>query len=129
MTDVDAADTGALRTALIDSLVAARDAERDVLASLKPAARETAAADGGWSPKDIQAHVSAWRQRQTDRLTALREGREAPELVADETDALNATIHAERVDWSWDAVVADADATAAALIGEVERIDDPNSGR
>lgn len=122
--DDDATDVPALRAALIDSLRAARDAERDVFASMIPAARDTPASDGGWSPNDVQAHVSAWRQRQTDRLVALREGRDAPELVAGETDALNATIQAARADWSWERVVADADATTAALIGEVEQIAD-----
>ncbi len=48
---------------------------------MTPAAREAAAPDGGWSAKDIQAHLSAWRQRQTDRMVALREERDASELA------------------------------------------------
>lgn len=123
MRDLDATADG-FRAALIDSLRATRDTERTVLAAMAPAAREAEAPDGGWSAKDIQAHLSAWRQRQTDRMVALREQREASELAGTETDAINAELHAERADWSWDRIVGDADATTSALIAEVERADD-----
>jgi hypothetical protein len=50
----------------------------------------------------------------------MREGREEPALASTETDEVNAIFHAERVDWAWDRVVADADATAEALVAEVD---------
>ncbi len=109
-----------LRAGLIEGLRAARAAERDVLAALDPAARERSASDGGWSPKDIQAHLSAWKRRQVDRLAAGREGRDEPALAATETDDINAIFHAERADWSWARVEADADTTTDDLIAEVE---------
>jgi hypothetical protein len=120
MTDPDPAAND-LRSALVAGLRAGRDAERHILAALAPVERDASAADGGWSPKDVQAHLSAWRSRQVERLVASREGREAPALEAPETDDMNAIFHARRAAWSWDEVVADADASADALIAEVDR--------
>ncbi len=119
MTEPDARPTD-LRADLIDGLRASRSTEREIFAALDPAERETPAAGGGWSAKDVQAHLSAWRQRQVERLVALREGREEPALASTETDEINAIFHAERADWAWDRVVADAEATTEALIEAIE---------
>jgi hypothetical protein len=108
-----------LRAGLIDGLNAARATEREILDAIDPDDRDRAGIDGGWSAKDIQAHLGAWRRRQVDRMAASREGREEPALAATETDEVNAIFHAERARWSWDQVVADADATTADLIAEI----------
>jgi hypothetical protein len=123
MTDHDA-PTLDLREGLIDGLLAARAAERGILAVLDPDVRDTPAADGGWSPKDIQAHLSAWRRHQADRFAARREGRDEPQVPAAETDEANAIYHAERADWTWDEVLADADAASDALIAEIRAASD-----
>jgi DinB family protein len=119
-----------LREGLAEGLAAARAAEREVLDAIADEDRHRPAVDGGWSPKDIQAHLAAWRRRQVERLAAAREGREEPTLPAVETDEVNAVFHAQRADWPWDQVVADADATMADLIAEVraasaETLDEP----
>src|SRR5262245_30101105 len=108
-----------LRSDLIDGLQAARATEREILDASDPDDRDRSGVDGGWSAKDVQAHLGAWRRRQVDRMAATREGREEPALAATETDEINAIFHAERARWSWDAVVADADATTADLIAEI----------
>jgi hypothetical protein len=108
----------ALRTGLIDTLQAARAAESDVLAALDPAVRDAPAPDGGWGPKDTQAHLSAWRGRMAERLRALRAGTDEPTEV--ESDEMNAILHAERAGWSWDQIATDADADADDLIAEIE---------
>jgi hypothetical protein len=113
-------DVSALRAGLIEAIRVSRAAEREIFAAVGPVERDEPAADGGWSPKDIQAHLSAWRQRQTDRLVALREGRDEPVFAATETDEINAIFHAERADWPWERVETDADATAEALIAEID---------
>jgi hypothetical protein len=115
----DPTDPTDLRDGLIEGLLAARATEREIFETLDAAAQVAPGPDGGWSPKDVQAHLSAWRQRQVDRSVALREGLEEPALAATETDAINAIFHAQRADWSWDRVIADADATTAALVAEV----------
>jgi len=113
-----------LRAGLIDGLRAARSVERAILDAMDPAERDAPAADGGWSAKDIQAHLSAWRRHQADRLAARRTGVEAEDIPAAETDATNAVIHAERARWSWDQVLADSTAATELLIAEVEVADD-----
>ena len=113
-----------LRTSLIEGLRLARAAEREIFAALDPSARDAAGSDRAWSAKDELAHLSAWRRRQVDRMAAVREGRtEAPSPEV-EIDALNAILHAERADWTWERVDADATATAEALIGEIAAADD-----
>ena len=114
-TDMNAAG---LRAGLIAAVQAARAAERDVLAALDPDGRDAPAPDGGWSPKDVQAHLNAWKGRTVDRLRALRIG--ANEPIEVETDEANAKFHAERVGWSWPEVIADADASTDELITEIE---------
>ena len=108
-----------LRAGLIEALEETRSVEREVFAALGTADRVGPGADGGWSNKDILAHLSAWRQRQADKLGARREGRaDAPDSGA-AIDEINAGIHAERAGWPWDRIVADAESTAEALMSEV----------
>lgn len=115
---------GALRAGLVDVLLEARALEREVLGALPPIERDSPPADGGWSAKDIQAHLSAWRRHQAERLAALHDGRARSDVPAAETDALNAAIHAERADWTWERVVADADDATDRLIAEIRAADD-----
>jgi len=111
-----------LRAGLVAGIRAARAAERDVFAAFEPGVRDAPGADGGWSPKDVQAHLNAWKGRTVDRLRALRIG--ANEPIEVETDEANAKFHAERVAWSWPEVVADADASTDELIAEIEAAPD-----
>jgi hypothetical protein len=117
MTDTES-NVADLRTGLIDGIRAARAAERDVLAALDPGVRDATAPDGGWSPKDVQAHLTAWKGRTVERLRALRVGLSEPIEV--ETDEANAIFHAERSGWTWDEVLADADATTDELVAEID---------
>lgn len=113
-----------LRTSLIAGLRLARAAEREIFAALDPSGRDAPGPDGAWSAKDELAHLSAWRQREVDKLAATREGRTEPSSAEIEIDAFNATLHAERANWTWDRVTADAEATAEALIDAVASADD-----
>jgi hypothetical protein len=122
-TDMNAAG---LRAGLIDGIRAARAAERDVLAALDAGVRDAPAADGGWSSKDVQAHLTAWKGRTVERLRALRVGLSEPIEV--ETDEANAKFHAERSGWTWDEVLADADATTDELVAEIQAASDETLG-
>ena len=113
-----------LRADLVESLRACRATERDVFGAHDPARRDSPGPDGGWSVKDELAHLSAWRERQADVMAARREGRPQPPLPAADIDETNTIFHAERADWAWDRVEADADATADALIAEISAADD-----
>jgi DinB superfamily len=103
---------------LVGMLVATRDAEHDLFGALAPELRTAPGADGGWSPKDVLAHLAAWRGIEAKRLDAAAAGTEPTGLPDPEepVDDSNARLQAEHAGWSWDDVVADADASTDALI-------------
>ena len=113
-----------MRTGLIDGLQASRATERAIYEALDPTERDTPDADGGWSAKDILAHLSAWRQRESDVLAARREGGETPSTPDIPIDDVNAAFHTERADWPWEQVEADAETTSTTLMAEVSGADD-----
>ena len=111
-----------LQTDLLALLSATRATERDVFAGLDPALRDALGPDGGWSPKDVLAHLSAWRAIEARRLEAMRraEADDPSDPARDaETDAANATLHAERADWTWEAVSRDADSSVESLVSAI----------
>lgn len=119
----DLTDT-TLRSGLIDNLRACRATERAIFAAVDPAVRDAPPADGGWSPKDHLAHLSAWRHRQAAKMAALRVDLPEPTLPAEGLDATNAIFHDERAHWTWEVVEADADATTNELIVEIQAASD-----
>ena len=112
-----------LRSNLIEGLQAARAVEREIFAAMSPDERDGPDAEGGWSPKDVLAHLSAWRQHYADRMAAMRTGQATESTDATEIDAINATLHTERAAWTWERVDTDANATTEALIAEVAAAD------
>jgi hypothetical protein len=107
-----------LRTGLIEGLRASRATEIEIFEAFDPTTRDARPGDGGWSPKDHLAHLSAWRQHMADVLAARREDREYPRDPRT-IDEINAGLVAERAEWDWERVDAEAETTAAALIAEV----------
>lgn len=107
-----------LVAALVEQLESMRNAERDVFGALDPAVRDRPLRLGDWSPKDHQAHLTAWKQIQVERIRAAARG----ETLADdarETDERNAELQALRADWSWPDVVREADDVDAELQAEI----------
>ena len=104
---------------LADMLRETRQVELDVFGSLDPVVRETPIRPGDWTPKDFQAHLTAWKARQTGRLNAARRGVEPDPGPPGETDEINAVFQAARADWTWDAIVKEADEVSAGLIAEI----------
>lgn len=114
--------TDQLTSDLLEMLTIMRSTERDVFGALPADIRERPIREGDWSPKDHLAHLAAWKGRQADRLAAARTGAELEDWQG-EDDEINARLQAERADWSWDQVVADADAAHERLSGEIRAID------
>jgi hypothetical protein len=81
------------------------------------------APDGGWTPKDIQAHLTLWKARQAARHAAARSGEAGEPAAEEDLDAINAKLHASRADWSWEAIAAEAEQVTDQLIAEVESTD------
>ena len=109
--------------AVIDSLVAylrsMREAERDIFGALDPAVRDRPMREGDWSPKDHQAHLTAWKARQANRYEGARRGEDPSSSVDGETDVINAELQAARADWTWEAISEEADQVSDRLIREV----------
>ena len=110
-------------TTLIDGLSAllrlTRHAEIDVFGGLDPVVRETPIRQDDWTPKDFQAHLTAWKARQANRVNAARRGVEPEPGPPGETDEINAAYQAARAGWTWDDIVREADEVSERLIGEV----------
>jgi hypothetical protein len=114
-------------TTLIDGLarllVLTRQAEIDVFGALDPGVRETPIRPGDWTPKDFQAHLTAWKARQANRFNAARRGTEPDPGPPGETDEINAAYRDARADWTWDAIVQEADEVSERLVREVAATD------
>jgi hypothetical protein len=81
-----------------------------ILAGLDESRLTTPLEPGGWSPKDIMAHLMAWQQRSIARLEAAHADREPQfpawdPLVDPEdygvTDQINTWIYSYYRDWTW----------------------------
>jgi hypothetical protein len=107
-----------LVASLVEQLQAMRDAERDIFGALDPEVRDRPMRAGDWSPKDVQAHLTAWKAIQVDRIRAAIKGEE---FASDprETDELNAELQATRADWVWADIVEEADKVDAELKAEI----------
>jgi hypothetical protein len=108
---------------VVDSLVAllrvTREAERDVFGALDPEVRDRPMRPGDWSPKDHQAHLTAWKARQANRFAAARSSEEPGQTADGETDAINAELQAARADWTWDSINEEAEVVSERLIREI----------
>jgi hypothetical protein len=99
-----------LRDDILETLEVTQDVEREVFDAVPPGARDRISV-GEWSPKDVVAHLAAWRDRQVTRME--REGRgEPPDTSGNqETDVINAQLHDERAGWTWDQALGEATAS------------------
>lgn len=107
-----------LTAALIEQLRAMRAAERDIFGSLEPDVRDRPIRPNDWSPKDHQAHLTAWKGIQADRIRANTLG-EDPPFIGTETDEINAELQATRADTPWPEIVAEADQIGDRLEEEI----------
>lgn len=109
---------GPLVAALVKQLEAMRAAERDIFGALDPTVRDRPMRPGDWSPKDHQAHLTAWKKIQSERIQAAARGEQ---LTADarETDERNAELHALRADWPWDKIAREADEVSDQLMADI----------
>ena len=122
MTDTTPPDDP-LVAALVAQLRAMRQAERNLFGGLDPVVRDRPMRPDDWSPKDHQAHLTAWKARQADRIRSVREGDEFP--VDDrEDDEINAELQAARAGWTWEAIVAEGDEVSARLDAEIQAAGD-----
>jgi hypothetical protein len=107
-----------LVAALVEQLRVMREAERDIFGALEPEVRDRPLRANDWSPKDHQAHLTAWKRIQAERIRA-NTRREDPPFIGRETDEINAELQAERANASWAEIAAEADDVSGELEGEI----------
>jgi hypothetical protein len=112
-------DDDPLMAALIEQLQVMRVAERDIFGSLDAEVRDRPMRPNDWSPKDHQAHLTAWKGIQAERIRAISRG-EVPPSSGRETDEVNAELQAKRADWSWPQTAAEADEVSGLLETEIK---------
>ena len=112
-----------LNGTLVALLRSMREAEREIFGGLDPEVRDSPLRDGDWSPKDHQAHLTAWKARQANRYAAARAGEEPAEMSEDEIQSINTEQQAARADWDWAAVNQEADEVSERLIREISATD------
>ena len=112
-------DDDPLIAALIEQLEVMRVAERDIFGSLDADVRDRPMRPNDWSPKDHQAHLTAWKGIQAERIRAISRG-EVPPSSGRETDEVNAELQATRADWSWAQIAAEADEVSERLEAEIK---------
>jgi hypothetical protein len=112
-----------LTATLVALLRAMRAAERDIFGGLDPAVRDAPLRQGDWSPKDHQAHLTAWKARQANRYVASRAGEQPAEMSDDDIQSINAEQQAARADWDWEAISQEADEVSERLIDEISATD------
>ena len=109
---------------LVEQLRVVRQAERDIFGGLEPAVRDRPLRPGDWSPKDHQAHLTAWKGRQAERIRATRMGEPFP-TDDREDDVINAELQATRADWTWEAIAAESDDISERLEAEIRAAGGP----
>ena len=121
--DMDTTTQTPLQADLIAMLHALRGAEQDLFAMVPTGTREAAGTIGDWSPKDVLAHLGAWRAIEARRLAARAgDGTASDDPAPDEPiDESNAVLRARHRDQTWEAAAAGADASIEALVAAIER--------
>ncbi len=110
-----------LVASLVGQLQSMRDAERDIFGALDPAVRDRPMRPGDWSPKDHQAHLTAWKARQVNRIRAARLAEPFP-TDDRENDEINAELQVARAEWPWPEIVREADEATERLKTEIVAI-------
>jgi hypothetical protein len=111
-----------LQADLVALLRATREAERDLFAALPEAVRDQSGVIGAWSPKDVLAHLAAWRAVEARRMEAARTGSPNPPEdppLGEPVDESNARIHEDFAGAGWEAVELRADESVEALVHEI----------
>ncbi len=115
------------KTELLAAIRESRAELEELIAALPTPEMEVPGVQGEWSVKDVLAHIAAWERLAEDRIRAARSGGEPafPPMKGDEAiDAFNAEVYARHKDVPLDAVLAEFHAAHAALMAQIEALDE-----
>jgi hypothetical protein len=128
-------EPGITKAQMLDELRQENAQFEALLDAIGPARMTQPDVAGGWSIKDIVAHLTGWRRRTVARFRAARSGEPVTpppwpqDLQTD--DEINAWIYAENRDRSLDDVLDDSSVTFQQLVEAIDAFDeaelrDPN---
>jgi len=107
---------------LIDLLEQANFEEKSFYDGLSEAERNQSGKVDDWSPKDVVAHCSYWKQVRVADIQRVLEGESVTRI--DDFDHENAKIFEQFSDQSWQEVMAYAEEATGALAGQLERMNE-----
>jgi tetratricopeptide (TPR) repeat protein len=107
---------------LMDLLAQAREQEKNFVADLSEEERARKGEPDAWSPKDVIAHIAAWKARWVDNLGALAEGK-SPTVIED-FDHVNASLFEAHREDTWEEVLDLAQDSYQKLHAGVEALDE-----
>lgn len=105
---------------IIELLQRAQQEEQALVAALTEAERTKDGTVQAWSPKDLVAHLAAWKQHMADSLAAAGRDDTIPEY--EDIDQENAQIFAAHRHLSWDEIQARSEQAQAALAAAVQML-------
>lgn len=113
---------------MLETIEAERAAWQRLVAEVGEARMEEPGPMGGWSFKDLAAHITGWRERSIGRIDADSRGEGDPPppwpVALTEDDEINAWIHDRARDRPLAAVLGEADATFPRLGAAVAALSD-----
>ena len=112
------------RETLLSNIYEGRTGLEDVLNNLSPQQMTQPVLSGGWTVKDLIAHLGFWERRALQVFDALRQGQQPDNLTADMTiDELNASVYQQNRAQALPQVQAEELAAYRALLRAVETAD------
>ncbi len=115
------------KTALLERTQAARAALDPLLATLGDGQMHEPAFDGGWSAKDLLAHIANWEELCVSWIEAGERGEtpHRPAVISDEeAAAINERVYREHRERPLDDVRAASKASYERMIATIERLDE-----
>ena len=111
-----------LKERLTRLISAAREEERAWRDTLPLEKRNEHGAADAWAPKDILAHLTAWKAHTLQRIQCALDGSDSPPI--EDTDAANADIHALYTERFWEDIESEADALESEILRRLQLLDE-----
>lgn len=102
-------------------LLSARDEERRWRDTLPPEKRAESGTAEAWEPKDVFAHLTAWKAHSLQRIQCALDDDTSP--VIEDIDAANEAIFEAYKERDWDIIEAEADQVEEAILERIKRLD------
>jgi hypothetical protein len=109
------------RHELISEIRAGRKKLKQTLEKVYPGRMEAGILEGGWSVKDVLAHLAFWERRAVHIYRSIKAGREVlPSFRERSLDDINAELYAERQAWTLTQVTQEEEMAYQELLEMVE---------